>query len=71
MAQGAVAQASFGFDLLAGRGMEPEGPEADEYVRQFLVSITAHEVGHTLGLRHNYQASMLQSRTRSRTRGAR
>ncbi len=60
MAEGAVRQASFGFDLLRARGMDPEGPEAEEYIRQFLVLISAHEVGHTLGLRHNFQASTIR-----------
>lgn len=59
LAEGLVAQAAFGYDLLLVRGMEPEGPEADEFVRQFLASITAHEVGHTLGLRHNFHASTI------------
>lgn len=60
MAEGAVRQASFGFDLLVARGLGPEGPEAEEFIRQFLVLISAHEVGHTLGLRHNFQASTIR-----------
>ena len=28
-----------------------------EYVKQFLVEVTAHEMGHLLGLRHNFAAS--------------
>jgi len=59
LAEGAVAQAAFGHDLLLARGIEPDGPEGEEFVRQFLVHVTAHEVGHTLGLRHNYHASTI------------
>lgn len=59
LAPGLVAQASFGTDLLLARGMDPEGPEAEEFLRQFLVYVTAHEVGHTLGLRHNFRASTI------------
>jgi len=60
-AQGAVQDAAFSFDLLMARGMDPEGPEADKYVHDFLVEIAAHEVGHTLGLRHNFRASTIHT----------
>jgi len=51
--------AAFGFDLLVARGMGADGPEADAYVNQWLIEVTAHEVGHTLGLRHNFRASTI------------
>ena len=31
----------------------------EEYVKQFLVSLIGHEVGHTLGLRHNFHGSTM------------
>lgn len=39
----------------------PNGSEMKEYIRQFLRSLIAHEVGHTLGLRHNFRASAMLS----------
>jgi hypothetical protein len=58
----AYRQASFGWGILAARGtMAPGSAEEERYVHDFLVSVTAHEVGHTLGLRHNYRASSLNS----------
>ncbi len=48
--------AGFGYDLIgATRGWSSE--EEEEYVRQYVAEVTAHEVGHTLGLRHNFLAS--------------
>jgi Met-zincin/Domain of unknown function (DUF5117)/Domain of unknown function (DUF5118) len=39
----------------------PKGPEIENYVNQYIRFLTAHEVGHTLGLRHNFHGStMLQ-----------
>ncbi|HEY9809218.1 MAG TPA: zinc-dependent metalloprotease [Halomicronema sp.] len=37
----------------------PDSPEMKEYVHQFVRSLIAHEIGHTLGLRHNFHASTL------------
>lgn len=60
-ANGAVRDAEFGFDLLVGRGMDPNGSDADKFIKDFLRAIAAHEVGHTLGLRHNFRASTIHS----------
>src|SRR6185503_9894031 len=60
-ASGAVKDAEFAFDLLVGRGLDPESPEADKFIQDFLREIAAHEVGHTLGLRHNFRASTIHS----------
>jgi uncharacterized protein DUF4953/uncharacterized protein DUF5117/uncharacterized protein DUF5118 len=59
--QGAVLDAEFSFDLLVVRGMDPQGPEAEKFVHDYLVEIAAHEVGHTLGLRHNFRASTIHT----------
>jgi hypothetical protein len=53
--------AAFGLELLTARGMDADGPEADAFVNQWLIEVTAHEVGHTLGLRHNFRASTIRS----------
>lgn len=60
-AQGAVHDAEFAVDLLIGRGMDPNGAEADKFIKDFLREIAAHEVGHTLGLRHNFRASTIHT----------
>lgn len=60
-ASGAVKDAEFAFDLLVGRGMDPNGAEADKFIQDFLREISAHEVGHTLGLRHNFRASTIHT----------
>ena len=51
--QGTVARA-----LLAARGaMAPGAPAPREYIGQALKALVMHEVGHTLGLRHNFRGS--------------
>lgn len=39
--------------------LSPESSQMKEYVHQFVRSLIAHEVGHTLGLRHNFHASTM------------
>ena len=54
----AFDEASFGFDLLVERGLlDPNSPEADRYIAAALKNVTMHELGHALGLRHNFRAS--------------
>ncbi len=37
----------------------PSSRKLEEYIHQYLKMLVAHEVGHTLGLRHNFQGSTL------------
>ena len=54
----AAREMGFALSLLEARGeLDPDSPEADKLVFDFLKDVTMHEVGHTLGLRHNFRAS--------------
>jgi hypothetical protein len=43
--------------LLVDGALPPGSPVPDEYLGQALIWATMHEVGHTLGLRHNFRSS--------------
>ncbi|HEY4139300.1 MAG TPA: zinc-dependent metalloprotease, partial [Casimicrobiaceae bacterium] len=54
----AAQELGFAMDLLEARGdIDPDGPEAEDFVLNDLKEVVMHEVGHTLGLRHNFRAS--------------
>jgi hypothetical protein len=58
-AEDTMDEARFGYDLLVERGLlEPDSPEADRYIADALKNVTMHEIGHVLGLRHNFRASV-------------
>lgn len=44
--------------LIAGGQIEPGDPAPEEFINQILKWVTMHEVGHTLGLRHNFRSSV-------------
>jgi hypothetical protein len=59
-AEQAADQLSYALDVLAARGdLDPDSPEAQAFVLAYLKDTTMHEVGHTLGLRHNFRASRI------------
>ncbi|HQC95066.1 MAG TPA: zinc-dependent metalloprotease [Aquabacterium sp.] len=61
----AAEQVGYALDVLAARGdIDPDGPEAEAFVQAYLLDTTMHEVGHTLGLRHNFRASQAVSAAR-------
>ncbi|NJN20795.1 MAG: DUF5117 domain-containing protein [Leptolyngbya sp. RL_3_1] len=46
---------SLALSVLPGAQFAPE--QLDTYIQQYLTAVTAHEVGHILGLRHNFAGS--------------
>lgn len=58
------AELRFALDLLAARAgvdADPAGPQAEALAQAYVKQIVMHEVGHTLGLRHNFRASTVYS----------
>jgi hypothetical protein len=55
-------QLAFGSLAMSMLGNSPPNPEqVKDYIHQYLRLIITHEVGHTLGLRHNFRGSTLLS----------
>ena len=58
----ALAELEFSIDLLMARGeLEPDSPQVKALVLAQLRDTVAHEIGHTLGLTHNFKASTVYS----------
>lgn len=58
-AETAAQELHYALDLLEARGLELDGAEADALAKAYLKRVIMHEVGHTIGLRHNFRASTL------------
>lgn len=58
----AAEQLGYALDVLQARGdIDPDSPQAEAFVQAYLFDTTMHEVGHTLGLRHNFRSSRIYS----------
>jgi hypothetical protein len=56
----AAEQLAYALDVLEARGdLDPDSAEAEQFVLDYLTDTTLHEVGHTLGLRHNFRSSRI------------
>jgi len=56
----AAEQMGYALDVLEARGdLDPDSPEVRQFVLDYLKDTTMHEVGHTLGLRHNFRSSRI------------
>ena len=54
----AAEQMGYALDVLEARGdLEPDSAGAHQFVLDYVKDALMHEVGHTLGLRHNFRAS--------------
>jgi hypothetical protein len=51
----------FAMDLLEARGMDMDSAEAEAVAQAYVKDVIMHEVGHTLGLRHNFRSSTIYS----------
>jgi len=54
----AAEQLAYALDVFEARGeIDPAGEQAERFVHDYLKDVTMHEVGHALGLRHNFRSS--------------
>ncbi|MEF7614814.1 zinc-dependent metalloprotease [Aquincola sp. MAHUQ-54] len=66
----AADEAAFAFDLLEARDDLPPGsPEAEAVVQAYVKEVVMHEVGHTLGLKHNFKGSTTVSAAQLQDKG--
>jgi len=49
----------FAMDLLEARGLAMDSAEAEKLAQEYVREVIMHEVGHTLGLRHNFRSSTI------------
>lgn len=57
-AQQASEQLGLALDVLEAQGvLDPDSPQVKDFVLAYIKDTTMHEVGHTLGLRHNFRGS--------------
>jgi hypothetical protein len=66
----AASEMDFALDLMEARGdIEPDSPEAEAFVQSVIKDTITHEVGHTLGLKHNFKGSTVVSRSQLQDAG--
>ncbi len=54
----AAEQLGYALDVLEARGdLDADGPQAEQFVLDYVKDTIMHEVGHAIGLRHNFRAS--------------
>ncbi len=57
-------ETGFALDLLEARGeIEPDSPQAEEFALADLKETVMHEIGHVLGLTHNFRASTVYTQS--------
>ncbi|WP_152606351.1 zinc-dependent metalloprotease [Aquabacterium sp. NJ1] len=57
-AEQASEQLGLALDVLEAQGvLDPDSPQVKDFVLAYIKDTTMHEVGHTLGLRHNFRGS--------------
>ncbi|MEY4564367.1 MAG: hypothetical protein RLZZ618_3644, partial [Pseudomonadota bacterium] len=63
------SELEFALDLLAARDdLPPDSPEAEALAQSVIKDTITHEVGHTLGLKHNFKASTVVTDAQLRDR---